>query len=96
VLGPLLQLSKLLCLQIDTRWRNKHDVSGNVRLPPPLCKQLLKPLRLLHQRDARQPSERGGNVNNMPVKSVHSSSYLHRQLRVHNNVSKLDLYFFQR
>jgi hypothetical protein len=58
VLGPL------LCLQIDTFWHSKHDVSRNVRLSPPLRKQLLKPLRL-HQRDARRLSERGASMNKL-------------------------------
>ncbi|KAJ7931859.1 hypothetical protein B0H13DRAFT_2263437 [Mycena leptocephala] len=68
VLGPL------LCLQIDTCWHSKHDVSRNVRLSPPLCKQLLKPLRL-HQRDARRLSERGASMNNIDRRIIGIACY---------------------
>ncbi|KAJ7908015.1 hypothetical protein B0H13DRAFT_1879016 [Mycena leptocephala] len=68
--GPLLQLGRLRCLQIDTCWHSKHGVNRNVRLLRPPHKQVLKPLRLLHRRGARRLSECGANVNSMPVKSV--------------------------
>ncbi|KAJ7794058.1 hypothetical protein B0H13DRAFT_2298727, partial [Mycena leptocephala] len=68
VLGPL------LCLQIDTCWHSKHDVSRNIRLSPPLRKQLLKPLRL-HQRDARRLSERGASMNNIDRRIIGIACY---------------------